>query len=63
MASHNHLLQSTVYIDRTGIMAGSDMTVYLRRYAAYLNEKREAYKLMGYDFCKIKRGFGDKNID
>jgi hypothetical protein len=57
MASHNHLLQSTVSIDRSGIMSGNDMTVYLRRYAAYLNERREAYKLLGYDFCKIKRGF------
>ena len=36
---------------------GGDMTSYIRRYATYLNEKRDAYKLMGYDFCKIKRGF------
>ncbi|UJR10253.1 hypothetical protein I4U23_014463 [Adineta vaga] len=55
MASHNHHLQTNIFTDRLG-MAGSDMTVHLRRYAAYLYEKRDAYKLMGYDFCKIKRG-------
>ena len=56
MASHNHHLQSGVYVDRTGMMPGNDMSSYIRRYACYLNEKREAYKLLGYDFCKIKRG-------
>ena len=56
MASHNHHLQTSIYTDRLG-MGGSDMTTHLRRYAAYLYEKRDAYKLMGYDFCKIKRGF------
>lgn len=38
-------------------MPGGDMSNYIRRYANYLNEKRDAYKLTGYDFCKIKRGF------
>ncbi|CAF0845233.1 unnamed protein product [Adineta ricciae] len=58
MASHNHHLQTSIYTDRLG-MGGSDMTTHLRRYAAYLHEKRDAYKLMGYDFCKIKRGKDD----
>jgi hypothetical protein len=58
MASHNNHLQSAIYLDRTG-MSGTDMPAYIRRYANYLNEKREAYKLMGFDFCKIKRGFVD----
>ncbi len=56
MASHNNLLQSAMYVDRL-IMPGVDMSTYIRRYSNYLNEKREAYKLMAYDFCKIKRGF------
>jgi hypothetical protein len=56
MASHNHRLQPAAYLDRMA-MPGGDMSNYIRRYASYLNEKREAYKLMGYDFCKIKRGF------
>ena len=37
-------------------MPGMDMIAYIRRYANYLNEKRDAYKIMGFDFCKIKRG-------
>jgi len=58
MASHNNHLQSAIYVDRLG-MPGGDMSTYIRRYSTYLNEKREAYKLMGYDFCKIKRGYKD----
>ncbi|CAF1399862.1 unnamed protein product [Rotaria sordida] len=58
MASHYYNLQPAVMIDRIGIPS-SDMLMYIRRYADYLNEKREAYKLMGYDFCKIKRGKDD----
>ena len=57
MASYNHHLQSAVNVDRVA-MPGNDMSSNIHRYAGYLNEKREAYKLMGYDFCKIKRGFG-----
>jgi hypothetical protein len=55
MASHNNHLQSGIYVDRLG-MIGGDVSTYIRRYSNYLNEKREAYKLMGYDFCKVKRG-------
>ena len=43
-------------MDRTGVQ-GIDMSSYIRKYAHYLNEKRETYKLMGFDFCKVKRGF------
>ena len=56
MASHNHQLQSVMYVDRIGIVGG-DMSTYIRRYSNYLNEKRESYKILGYDFCKIKRGY------
>ena len=45
-------------MDRTA-MQGLDMSTYIRKYAFYLNEKRETYKLMGYDFCKVKRGSVD----
>ncbi|CAF0946094.1 unnamed protein product [Adineta steineri] len=58
MASHNHRLQPAAYLDRMG-MPGGDMSSYVRRYANYLNEKRDAYKLTGFDFCKIKRGKDD----
>ena len=43
-------------------MPGGDMSNYIRRYANYLNEKRDAYKLTGYDFCKIKRGLVKKTL-
>ena len=61
MASHNHRLQPASYFDRMG-MPGGDMSNYIRRYANYLNEKRDAYKLTGYDFCKIKRGLVKKTL-
>ena len=51
MASHNHRLQPPPYLDRMG-MPGGDMSNYIRRYASYLNEKREAYKLMVMIFVK-----------
>lgn len=56
MASHSYQLQASGLIDRIG-MPGVNMITYIRRYADYLNEKRAAYKVLGYDFCKIERGF------
>ena len=35
---------------------GYDMSTFVRRYAKYLNEKASAYREMGYDFCRLKRG-------
>ena len=60
MASHNSkfILNNFVIAGVTGI----DMSSYIRKYAHYLNEKRETYKLMGFDFCKVKRGFVELNI-
>jgi len=59
MASHNNHLQSTIFVEGFG----GNMAGYLRRYSNYLNEKREAYKLMGYDFCKVKRGLETFNLN
>ncbi|CAF1927216.1 unnamed protein product [Rotaria magnacalcarata] len=61
MASHNYHLQAPGIVDRMG-MSSSDMFIYIGRYADYLNEKREAYKIMGYDFCKIERGKDDGTL-
>lgn len=58
MASHNSKFHLNNFVDKTSSQ-GIDMTSYIRKYAAYLNEKRETYKLMGYDFCKVKRGKED----
>jgi hypothetical protein len=58
MASHNSKFIINTYLNRNGPQ-GIDMSTYIRKYAHYLNEKRETYKLMGYDFCKVKRGKDD----
>lgn len=58
MASHNSKFILSNFMDRSGTQ-GIDMSSYIRKYAHYLNEKRETYKLMGYDFCKVKRGKDD----
>lgn len=58
MASHNSKFVLNNFMDKTGVQ-GIDMSSYIRKYAHYLNEKRETYKLMGFDFCKVKRGKED----
>ena len=35
------------------------MSTYIRKYAKYLNEKAMAYRVMAFDFCKVKRGKED----
>ena len=37
-------------------ISGVEMSIYVRCYAKYLREKLSTYHLMGYDFCKVKRG-------
>lgn len=41
------------------IVTGYDMSTFIRRYAKYLNEKATTYRLMAFDFCKVKRGRDD----
>ena len=38
------------------IIAGYDMSPFIRRYAKYLSEKSGAYRGTAMDFCKVKRG-------
>ena len=35
------------------------MSTYIRKYAKYINEKAVAYRVMAFDFCKVKRGKED----
>ena len=35
---------------------GYEMSPFVRRYAAYLNEKANAYRSVAFDFAKLKRG-------
>lgn len=58
MASHSSKFLLSNFIDKSGV-TGIDMSSYIRKYAQYLNEKRETYKIMGFDFCKVKRGKED----
>jgi len=37
-------------------ISGLEMSSYVRCYAKYLNEKLCAFRVMSYDFCKVKRG-------
>ena len=52
MASHNSKFILNNFV-LTGVQ-GIDMSSYIRKYAHYLNEKRETYKLMGFDFSNLK---------
>lgn len=41
------------------LCSGYDMSTYIRKYAKYINEKAVAYRVMAFDFCKVKRGKED----
>jgi phosphatidylinositol-binding clathrin assembly protein len=32
------------------------MSPFIRRYAKYLNDKAISYRMVAFDFCKVKRG-------
>ncbi|KAI3386764.1 hypothetical protein SNEBB_004764 [Seison nebaliae] len=57
LASHSHKFNCATALERT--VGGMEMTQYIKKYGQYLNQKRESYKLAGYDFCKVKRGRED----
>lgn len=58
LASNNCSFNLANFIDKTGVQ-GYDMSTFIRRYAKYLNEKAYTYRLMAFDFCKVKRGRDD----
>ncbi|KAL4233746.1 hypothetical protein ACF0H5_008426 [Mactra antiquata] len=58
LASNNCSFNLASFIDKTGVQ-GYDMSTFIRRYAKYLNEKAVTYRLMAFDFCKVKRGRDD----
>lgn len=39
--------------------SGFDMWPHVRRYADYITEKITSYRVMAFDFCKVKRGRDD----
>lgn len=40
------------------VLAGYDMSPFVRRYAKYLSEKSVSYRTVAFDFCKVRRGWG-----
>uniref|UniRef100_UPI00358F35CE phosphatidylinositol-binding clathrin assembly protein-like isoform X9 n=1 Tax=Myxine glutinosa TaxID=7769 RepID=UPI00358F35CE len=55
LASRNTLFNLTNYVDKSGVQ-GYDMSTFIRRYSKYLNEKAYSYRVMAFDFARIKRG-------
>lgn len=53
MISINHVLMNGLFL----FILGYDMSTFVRRYSNYLNEKASSYRVMGYDFCRVKRGY------
>ncbi|KAK9875616.1 hypothetical protein WA026_009414 [Henosepilachna vigintioctopunctata] len=62
LASSNVSFQLSSFVDKTGVQSavgartGYDMSPFIRRYARYLNEKALSYRVIAFDFCKVKRG-------
>ena len=55
LASRNTLFNLSTFTDKSGVQ-GYDMSTYIRKYARYLNEKAISYRVVAYDFTRIKRG-------
>ncbi|GIX84656.1 phosphatidylinositol-binding clathrin assembly protein [Caerostris darwini] len=55
MATSSCSFHLTNFVDRAASQ-GFDMSTFVRRYAKYLNVKTSTYRIMGADFCKMKRG-------
>lgn len=55
MATSSCSFHLSNFVDRSE-KQGYDMSTFVRRYAKYLNTKASTYRIMGADFCKMKRG-------
>ncbi|XP_055949558.1 phosphatidylinositol-binding clathrin assembly protein-like isoform X1 [Argiope bruennichi] len=55
MATSSCSFHLSNFVDRNAPQ-GYDMSTFVRRYAKYLNVKASTYRIMGADFCKMKRG-------
>ena len=55
LASRNSLYSLSNFLDKSGVQ-GYDMSLYIRKYSQYLNEKAITYRAVAYDFTRIKRG-------
>lgn len=55
LASSNYLFELSTFLDKTSARDFS-MSTFIRRYSRYINQKAVSYRLLAFDFCKIKRG-------
>jgi len=55
LASSNYSFELSTFLDKTSARDFS-MSTFIRRYSRYINEKALSYRLLAFDFCKIKRG-------
>lgn len=59
LASANSSFSLNSFLDNKSGMQGYDMSTYIRRYSKYLNQKALSYRVVAFDFCKVKRGKED----
>eukprot|EP00081_Caenorhabditis_elegans_P012464 NP_491229.1 Phosphatidylinositol-binding clathrin assembly protein unc-11 [Caenorhabditis elegans] len=59
LASCNTTFNLTAFVDKVGGAGGYDMSTHVRRYAKYIGEKINTYRMCAFDFCKVKRGRED----
>ena len=43
------------FVDKTNTPGGTEMSVFVRRYASYILARISSYRSQGYDFAKVKR--------
>ncbi|XP_075678573.1 phosphatidylinositol-binding clathrin assembly protein lap isoform X1 [Dermatophagoides pteronyssinus] len=55
LASSNCNFQLNNYLDKS-LPKGYDMSIFIRRYARYINTKALSYRTVAFDFTKVKRG-------
>lgn len=55
IASSNYSFELSTFLDKTAARDFS-MSTFIRRYSRYINEKALSYRLLAFDFCKVKRG-------
>ncbi|OQR75576.1 phosphatidylinositol-binding clathrin assembly protein LAP-like [Tropilaelaps mercedesae] len=56
LASSNCTFNLASFNDRLGTPQGPEMATFIRRHSKYLNEKALSYRVVAFDFCKVKRG-------
>ena len=55
LASSNYSFELSTFLDKT-VARDYSMSTFIRRYSRYINEKALSYRLLAFDFCKVKRG-------